>query len=158
MLDMIEWKTERNMWRQVNRAEMQSRHDDATVRRVTGTGLHSLTSKLNLRIFGTHCSRQISTCAPSGRIHGLYGGQSKLKLSGKAQSKLKLSGNGNECEPLVTGEVFAQWMGSPKQAVDLASVIKSLADKRLFQVRGLHSVPIQLNLCSSVHRITRLSP
>jgi hypothetical protein len=33
-------------------------------------------------------------------LFGLYGGQSKLKLSGKGQSKLKLSGNGNECKPL----------------------------------------------------------
>ena len=31
---------------------------------------------------------------------GLYGGQSKFKLSGKRQGKLKLSGNGNEGKPL----------------------------------------------------------
>ena len=30
----------------------------------------------------------------------LYGGQSKLELSGNGQSKLKSSGNGNECKPL----------------------------------------------------------
>ena len=34
---------------------------------------------------------------------GFYGGQSKLKLSGKGQSKLKLSGNGKECKPLSRG-------------------------------------------------------
>jgi hypothetical protein len=72
-----------------------------------GRGLHSLTSQLNLRTFGTHRShvraqlehlRDTST----GEV-GFYGGHSQLKLSGKGQSKLKLSGNGNECQPLQGG-------------------------------------------------------
>ena len=49
----------------------------------------SLTLELNL-----------STLDTSTGQYGIYGGQSKLKLSGKGQSKLKLSGNGNECKPL----------------------------------------------------------
>ena len=36
-----------------------------------GRGLHSLTSELNLRTFGTHRSSQSSSGAPSGHIHGL---------------------------------------------------------------------------------------
>ena len=71
-----------------------------------GRGLHSLTSKLNLRTYGTHRSRQSSTWAPWETCtgwSGLFGGQSKLNLSGKGQSKLKLSGNGNECKPLAGG-------------------------------------------------------
>jgi len=58
--------------------------------------LHPFISFLNSRTFGTRHSRQSSTCAPSGHIHGLHGGDSQLALSGEGQSKLKLSGNGNE--------------------------------------------------------------
>jgi hypothetical protein len=53
----------------------------------------SLTLELNLRSFGTH---------PLVNL-GCFGGQGKLKLSGKGQGELKLSGNGNECKPLSTG-------------------------------------------------------
>jgi len=44
---------------------------------------------------------------------GLYGGQSKLTLSGNGQGELKLSGNWNQCEPLLRGSpspATGRWM------------------------------------------------
>jgi hypothetical protein len=76
---------------------------------VEARGLHSLTSELNLRTFGTHRSRQSSIRSPARHFHGfilVHGGQSKLKLSGEGQSELKLSGNGNECKPLVEARSY----------------------------------------------------
>ena len=66
--------------------------------------LHSSTSKLSLRTFETHCSRQSSTLEhlwdTSTGYFRLFEGQMKLKMSRKGQSELKLSGNVNECKPL----------------------------------------------------------
>jgi len=67
-------------------------------------GLRSLTSELNLRTFGNTSlalKLNLSTLGTHPQLNlGSYGGQSKLKLSGKGQSQLKLSGNGDECKPL----------------------------------------------------------
>jgi hypothetical protein len=66
-----------------------------------------------------------------------YGGQSKIRLSGKGQSKLKLSGNGNECKPLP--RVRPRRRCSRPQAQPWC--------------RGLHSSTFQLNLSRFCHNI-----
>jgi len=84
-------------------------------------GLHSLTSELNLRTFGdTSLTLELNLS-----IHGwfgLFGGQSKLNLSGKGQSKLKLSGNGNECKPLPQAVVGAQAQRAAAHAAEASHV------------------------------------
>ena len=58
----------------------------------------------------------------------------------------------NECKPLAPGTIEAQLAADPGLHVDPKRYSLMTVGRR-----GLHSFPIQLNLSSSDHRITRLS-
>jgi hypothetical protein len=76
--------------------------------------------------------------ASTGRL-GVFGGRSKLKLSGKGQGQLKLSGNGKTCKPM------------PAAAPSARAPHPGASGRP--PCRGLHSSTFQLNLSRFRHKI-----